>query len=80
MAYLPSQFGRIHISSIINLDQILMLRASSSIDSVTPLAAYRTGLNVVGLGILLPLIGPFTRMIERILRMSYRRLRPREYY
>jgi phosphate:Na+ symporter len=44
----------------------LMLRASGSIDPVTLLAAYHTGYNVVGVGILLPLIGPFTRMIERI--------------
>ena len=44
----------------------LMLRASGSIDPVTLLAAYHTGYNVVGVGILLPLMGPFTRMIERI--------------
>jgi phosphate:Na+ symporter len=44
----------------------LMLRASSSIDPVTLLAAYHTGYNVMGVAILLPLIGPFTRMIERI--------------
>jgi phosphate:Na+ symporter len=44
----------------------LMLRASNSVDSVTLLAAYHTGYNVVGVAILLPLIGPFTRLIERI--------------
>jgi phosphate:Na+ symporter len=44
----------------------LMIRASSSIDPVTLLAAYHTGYNVMGVAILLPLMGPFTRMIERI--------------
>jgi phosphate:Na+ symporter len=44
----------------------LMLRASDSIDPVTLLAAYHTGYNVMGVAILLPLMGPFTRMIERI--------------
>lgn len=44
----------------------LMLRASGSIDPVTLLAAYHTGYNVMGVAILLPLMGPFTRMIERI--------------
>ena len=44
----------------------LMLRASASVDAVTLIAAYHTGYNVVGVAILLPLLGPFTRMIERI--------------
>jgi phosphate:Na+ symporter len=44
----------------------LMLRASGSIDPVTLLAAYHTAYNVMGVAILLPLMGPFTRMIERI--------------
>jgi phosphate:Na+ symporter len=44
----------------------LMLQASASIDPVTLLAAYHTGYNVMGVAILLPLMGPFTRMIERI--------------
>ena len=44
----------------------LMLRASGSIDPVTLLAAYHTAYNVMGVTILLPLMGPFTRMIERI--------------
>jgi phosphate:Na+ symporter len=44
----------------------LMLRASGSVDPVTLLAAYHTGYNVMGVAILLPLMGPFTRMIERI--------------
>jgi phosphate:Na+ symporter len=44
----------------------LMLRASNSIDPVALLAAYHTGYNVVGVAILLPLLGPFTRLIERI--------------
>ncbi|MBL6615205.1 MAG: Na/Pi cotransporter family protein [Reyranella sp.] len=44
----------------------LMLRAAASIDPVTLVAAYHTAYNVVGVAILLPLIGPFTRLIERI--------------
>jgi phosphate:Na+ symporter len=44
----------------------LLIRASNSVDPVTLLAAYHTGYNVVGVAILLPLIGPFTRLIERI--------------
>jgi phosphate:Na+ symporter len=43
----------------------LMIRASASVDAVTLLAIYHTGYNVVGVAILLPLIVPFTRMIER---------------
>ena len=44
----------------------LMLRASASVDPVTLVAIYHTAYNVVGVAILLPLIGPFTRVIERI--------------
>jgi phosphate:Na+ symporter len=44
----------------------LIVRVSQSVDSVTLLAAYHTAYNVVGVGILLPLMGPFTRMIERL--------------
>jgi phosphate:Na+ symporter len=44
----------------------LMLRAAESVDPVTLVAIYHTAYNVVGVAILLPLIGPFTRMIERI--------------
>jgi len=45
----------------------LLIRASSTIDGVTLLAAYHTAYNVVGVSVLLPLIGPFTRLVERIL-------------
>jgi phosphate:Na+ symporter len=44
----------------------LMLRASDSVDPVTLVAAYHTAYNVIGVALLLPLIGPFTRLIERI--------------
>ncbi len=44
----------------------LMLRASESVDPVTLVAIYHTAHNVMGVAILLPLIGPFTRVIERI--------------
>lgn len=44
----------------------LMLRAAEAVDPVTLVAAYHTAYNVVGVAILLPLIGPFTRAIERI--------------
>jgi phosphate:Na+ symporter len=44
----------------------LMIRAAASVDAVTLLAIYHTGYNVVGVAILLPMIVPFTRMIERI--------------
>jgi phosphate:Na+ symporter len=44
----------------------LMIRAAATVDAVTLLAIYHTGYNVVGVAILLPLIVPFTRMIERI--------------
>ena len=44
----------------------LMLGATAIVDPVTLVAAYHTAYNVVGVAILLPLIGPFTRGIERI--------------
>jgi phosphate:Na+ symporter len=44
----------------------LMLRAADSVDPVTLVAAYHTAYNVIGVALLLPLIGPFTRLIERI--------------
>jgi phosphate:Na+ symporter len=45
----------------------LLVRASSTIDGVTLLAAYHTAYNVVGVAVLLPLIDRFTRFVERIL-------------
>ncbi len=44
----------------------LLLRASDTIDGVTLLAGYHTAFNVVGVAVLLPLINPFTRLVERI--------------
>jgi phosphate:Na+ symporter len=45
----------------------LLVRASSTIDGVTLLASYHTAYNLVGVLVLLPLIDPFTRLVERIL-------------
>jgi len=45
----------------------LLIRASSTIDGVTLLAAYHTAYNVVGVLVVLPLIDKFTRFVERIL-------------
>jgi phosphate:Na+ symporter len=45
----------------------LLVRASRSIAGVTLLAGYHTAYNVVGVGVLLPLINSFTRLVERIL-------------
>jgi phosphate:Na+ symporter len=45
----------------------LIVRASQEIDATGLLAAYHTAYNVVGVAILLPLMGPFTRLIERLL-------------
>src|SRR4029077_4290633 len=45
----------------------LLVRASNTIDGVTLLAAYHTAYNVVGVLVLLPLIDPFTRFVERLL-------------
>lgn len=39
-------------------------RASTTLDPVTLLAIYHTAFNVVGVAILLPLIGPFSRFVE----------------
>lgn len=44
-----------------------LVRASNTIDGVTLLAGYHTAYNVVGVAVLLPLIGWFTRTVERIL-------------
>src|SRR5580693_8631124 len=43
----------------------LIVRASQTIDSTGLLAAYHTVYNVIGVAVLLPLMGPFTRLIER---------------
>lgn len=45
----------------------LLVRASGSVDGVTLLAAYHTAFNVAGVAVLLPLVGWFTRLVERIL-------------
>ena len=44
----------------------LIVRASEEIDSTALLAAYHTAYNVVGVAVLLPLMAPFTRLIERL--------------
>jgi phosphate:Na+ symporter len=44
----------------------VMMRASDTVDPVTLVAAFHTAYNVVGVAILLPMIKPFTRLIERI--------------
>ena len=44
----------------------LIVRASQEIDSTALLAAYHTAYNVVGVAVLLPLMGQFTRLIERL--------------
>src|ERR1700759_1598782 len=44
----------------------LIVRASQEIDSTALLAAYHTAYNVVGVAVLLPLMGPFPRAIERL--------------
>jgi phosphate:Na+ symporter len=43
----------------------LIVRAAQTIDSTGLLAAYHTAYNVIGVAVLLPLMGPFTRAIER---------------
>jgi phosphate:Na+ symporter len=45
----------------------LIVRAESAIDGVTLLAAYHTAYNVIGVAVLMPAIGWFTRFVERIL-------------
>jgi phosphate:Na+ symporter len=44
----------------------LIVRASKEIDPVGLVAAYHTAYNVIGVAVLLPLMGPFTRLIERL--------------
>src|SRR5271165_2271607 len=45
----------------------LIVRAASATDGVTLLAAYHTAYNVVGVAVLMPAIGWFTRLVERLL-------------
>jgi phosphate:Na+ symporter len=45
----------------------LLVRAANAIDGVTLLAAYHTAYNVVGVAVLMPVIGWFTRLVERLL-------------
>ena len=45
----------------------LIARAASAVDGVTLLAAYHTAYNVVGVLVLMPVIGWFTRLVERLL-------------
>jgi phosphate:Na+ symporter len=45
----------------------LLVRASTTVDGVTLLAAYHTAYNVVGVLVLLPVIDKFTRFVERLL-------------
>jgi phosphate:Na+ symporter len=45
----------------------LLLRAAGAIDGATLLAAYHTAYNVVGVAVLLPAIGWFTRFVEGLL-------------
>ena len=44
-----------------------LVRAESAVDGVTLLAAYHTAYNVVGVLVLMPVIGWFTRFVERLL-------------
>jgi phosphate:Na+ symporter len=44
----------------------LIVRTSQTIDSTGLLAAYHTAYNVIGVAVLLPLMAPFTRLIERL--------------
>src|SRR5262249_12378297 len=52
----------------------LLVRASKAVEGVTLLAVYHTAFNVIGVAALLPLIGRFTRLIERILPQRGSRL------
>jgi phosphate:Na+ symporter len=45
----------------------LIVRAARATDGVTLLAAYHTAYNVVGVAVLMPAIGWFTRVVERLL-------------
>ena len=49
--------------------------AAQTIDATTLLAAYHTAYNLIGVAVLLPLMGPFTRLIERFVRSAARRSR-----
>jgi phosphate:Na+ symporter len=44
----------------------LIVRAAEAIHATGLLAAYHTAYNVIGVAVLLPLMGPFTRLIERL--------------
>ena len=44
----------------------LIVRAAEAFDATGLLAAYHTAYNVIGVAVLLPLMGPFTRLIERL--------------
>jgi phosphate:Na+ symporter len=44
-----------------------LVRAESAVDGVTLLAAYHTAYNVIGVLVLMPVIGWFTRFVERLL-------------
>jgi len=44
----------------------LIVRAAEEIDATGLLAAYHTAYNVIGVAVLLPLMSPFTRLIERL--------------
>ena len=43
-----------------------IVRLAQTVDPTTLLAAYHTAYNVIGVAVLLPLMGPFTRLIERL--------------
>jgi phosphate:Na+ symporter len=45
----------------------LIIRASKAVDGVTPLAAYHTVYNAIGVLVLMPVIDWFTRFVERLL-------------
>jgi phosphate:Na+ symporter len=45
----------------------LLIRAESTIDGATLLAAYHTAYNIVVVLVLMPVIGLFTRFVERLL-------------
>lgn len=45
----------------------LMSRLARLVDGATALAAYHTAFNVIGVAVLLPVVGWFTRLVERIL-------------
>jgi phosphate:Na+ symporter len=44
----------------------MIVRAAQTVDSTGLLAAYHTAYNVIGVAVLLPLMVPFTRLIERL--------------